>query len=68
MQIKDQNGNIVRRDIRKECAQWGVNVWFGGVNGLATSLRRYYYGTRQQARCASIGDVVGQNGRRARGV
>lgn len=54
--MRDQNSKRVARRIRQEPEHngWGVNVWFGGANGLCTSLRRHVYRTRREAREASI--------------
>lgn len=57
----DQNGESVTQSIRKETAGWGVNVWFG--TKPATTIRRYYYRTRAQARQADISDEIGERGR-----
>jgi len=57
--IRDQNGRAVFKHVRQEEAGWGCNVWFGGCNGLATSLRRHYYRTRAEARNADISDGAG---------
>lgn len=59
--MRDQNGKRVARRIRREpqLDGWGVNVWFGGVNGLCTSLRRHVYSTRREARGASIATQTG---------
>lgn len=58
MQVKDQNGNNISRNVRRETINgqrvWGCNVWFG--SDPATTLRRYYYGTRAAARLADISD------------
>jgi len=61
--IHDSNGNRITRSIAREGDGWGVTVWFGGLNGLATDVRRYVYATREQARRASISDAVGRDGR-----
>ena len=63
MTIKDSNGTAVTSSIRREALGWGVNVWAGGLNGLATDVRRYTYATREQARRADISDAPGRNGR-----
>lgn len=67
MIIRDQNGNRLTRDVRLETLKdgseaWGVNVWWGGLYGFATDVRRYYYETRAQARRGDISDSPGQNG------
>ena len=61
----DSNGTTLRRNVRrgKEGGTWGVNVWFGGANGLGTNVRRYYYQTRATAQEGGISDEVGRNGR-----
>jgi len=64
----DQNGRTLRRDVRRETLPggheaWGVNVWSGGAGGLATTVRRYYYASREKARAGDISDDVGKRGR-----
>lgn len=65
MTHKDQNGNIIAADVRRETVDgkqaWGVNVFFG--HDPATTIRRYYYATRDHARAGSISDATGQRGR-----
>lgn len=51
---QDSNGNILRRDIRREGDGWGVTVWFGDLNGLGTNVQRRIYPTRSEARDADI--------------
>ena len=61
MRAKDQNGNALRANVRKaKDGAWGSNVWFG--SNPATTLRRYFYETRDQARGADIGDEPGKRG------
>ena len=60
---RDSNGNTLRADVRKEGSLWGRNVWFGGLNGLGTNVRRYYYSTRDAARGGCIADETGKRGR-----
>ena len=62
-QTRNSNGAILVRDVRRENDGWGVNVWFGGVNGLGTNERRYVYETRQAARSGDISDEIGRHGR-----
>lgn len=58
--VRDQNGKQLSRNIvRDGDGYWGVNVWFGGLNGLATDVRRYRYRTRNQARAATVADAPG---------
>ena len=45
---RDQNGNRVIKDIRREENGWGRNVWFG--RHYVTDVRRHVYRTREQAR------------------
>jgi hypothetical protein len=64
--VRDPNGQIVRREIRRDGpdGSWGVNVWFGGaLNGFTTTVRRYYYRTQEQARNGDISDDIGRHGR-----
>lgn len=68
MKITDPNGRTLRRDVRRETlpggrAAWGVSVWFGGAGGVATTVRRHYYASREQARAGDISDDVGSRGR-----
>ena len=56
MTIRDQNGNIVRQDIKPHPEGWAVNVWFGGANGFATDITRLVFRTRESARKADISD------------
>jgi hypothetical protein len=59
--MKDQNGNRLTKNVRRESdGTWGANVWFG--HNPPTSLRRYYYATQSQARAADISDEPGRNG------
>ena len=63
MKVKDQNGKTLTRSIKKEEAGWGVTVWFGGINGLVTNVRRYYYESKSAAQDADISDNIGYRGR-----
>ena len=63
MTIRDSNGKSVTRQIRRESNGWSSNVWAGGANGLATTIRRYTYETRRQAMESDISDEIGQRGR-----
>jgi hypothetical protein len=56
MKPTDQNGNKLFRDIRKEGDKWGVNVW-AGTWPTMTTVSRYYYATRAEARNADISDL-----------
>ena len=49
---RDQNGNPVYMDIRREAGGWGRTVWFG--NHYVTDVRRHVYRTREQARQGDI--------------
>jgi len=60
---KDQNGNDLTRSVKKEENGWGSNVWFGGINGLGTNVRRYYYSTKKAALKSDISDEIGKDGR-----
>ena len=57
---RDQNGNPVHQDIRREVDGWHVTVWFGSYP--ATNIRRYVYETRAQARKADISHTPGRFG------
>ena len=58
MTVRDQNGRALHRNLQHEGDKgWGVNVWFGGAWGFATTLRRNYYRTRAEARNADISDT-----------
>ena len=63
---RDQNGQRVIRNVRKERTEegqvWGVNVWFSGIYGPATTLSRRYYRTRRQAMQGDIGHAHGDHG------
>jgi len=59
----DQNGNPVIKDVRREGSVWGANVWWGSGPLGVTTIRRYYYRTREAARNADIGDEPGRGGR-----
>ena len=57
MATYDSNGKKVQRNVAQNSdGTWSANVWFGGLNGLATNVRRYTYATRQEARDADISD------------
>lgn len=63
MTVTDQNGNrLYKRVARESDGTWGVNVWWGGGFGPATTLRRYYYATRRQAMDGNISDNIGDRG------
>ena len=58
--LRDQNGRPLVRNIKQESdGSWGCNVWVG--RNPPTNLRRYFYGTREQARDADISDTPGNN-------
>lgn len=58
---RDQNGKRLAAKVAREAdGTWGANVWFGGANGLGTDVRRYYYETRDDARCADISHEIGK--------
>ena len=58
----DSNGTTVTKDIRKEPdGTWGRTVWFGSHN--VTTVRRYFYSSRQTARAGDISDEIGTAGR-----
>ena len=60
----DQNGRIVRHNVRREAGGWAATVWAGGGAGsIAHSIRRYVYDTRTAARTADITDAIGRRGR-----
>ena len=68
MAIRDQVGNILRADVRREeladgRTAWGVNVWPQGTSGPPAEVRRYYYGKRDEARRGNIEDKLGERGR-----
>ena len=57
MTIYDQNGNRVTRSIRRNASgNWEVTVYFGGLYGFATNVRRIEMRTRAAARRADISD------------
>ncbi len=58
----DENGTQVTRSIREEQdGTWGRNVWFG--SHYVTTVRRYFYASRQAAAAGDISDDIGKNGR-----
>jgi len=68
MTSRDQAGNILRAEVRREHladgrAAWGVNVWPRGTPEPPAEVRRYYYEKRDQARKGNIEDKVGERGR-----
>ena len=63
MKVTDNNGKTLSKNVKKEEQGWGVTVWFGGLNGLGTNVRRYYYETRSQAQNGDISDDIGKRGR-----
>jgi hypothetical protein len=65
---RDQNGNLITRNVRKAKTPagkpaWAVNVWWGGAYGPATNLRVYFYRQREDARRGDISDDIGKHGR-----
>lgn len=63
MQVKDQNGRRLAANVAREAdGTWSATVWFGGMNGLGTNVRRYYYETRDAAKRADIPDDIGKSG------
>ena len=55
--MRDHDGTPVRPRVRREAdGTWSVNFWFGGFLSPATTLRRYHYRTREEARGACISD------------
>lgn len=64
MRVRDQNGRVLTPSVRRgPDGLWGATVWWGGINGLGTTVRRYHYATRRQARQADISHAVGSQGR-----
>ena len=63
MKVTDSNGKNLTKSVKEEEQGWGVNVWFGGANGLGTNVRRYYYETKAQAQNGDISDDIGKRGR-----
>lgn len=62
--IRDANGKKIAKNIRREAnGTYSCQVWFGGGNGLATTVRTYRYATRAQARAGDISDDIGSRGR-----
>ena len=67
MTIRDQNGNVLTRSISPDVtrhgdAGWGVTLWFGGIYGFATNVRRVVFATRAQARQADISNYASAPG------
>ena len=58
---KNQNGVPVYAGIRRERGGWGATVTMGWP--FASTVRRYVYATRAQARKADISDAPGKRGR-----
>ena len=59
MTKRDQNGNPVYKDVRKNRIDglWYVNVFWGGGGNMAVSMiDRYGYDTQAQARDGDISD------------
>ena len=59
MTKRDQNGNPVFKDVRKNRIDglWYATVTWGGASGIpATMIRRYGYDTQSQARDGDISD------------
>jgi hypothetical protein len=54
---KDQNGQPVYQDLQRTAAGWSVTVYMGYP--FASTIRRYTYSTRQQARKADISHAPG---------
>lgn len=65
MQIIDQNGQRVDRRVwwNPDKRAWGADVYWGGGLGPATTVRRYYYVSRDAARRADLSDDIGKRGR-----
>jgi hypothetical protein len=68
MAIRDQVGNILRADVRREQladgrSAWGVNVWLQETLEPPAEVRRYYYQKRDEARRGNIEDKLGEHGR-----
>lgn len=62
--VRDQNGERLTASVAREPdGTWGRTVWFGGVNGLGTNVRRYFYSTRATAMRGDISDEIGRDGR-----
>lgn len=62
--VRDQNGVRLTASVSREPdGTWGRTVWFGGVNGLGTNVRRYYYVTRAAAMRGDISDEISRDGR-----
>lgn len=60
---RDNKGRKIYRSVKKEEKGWGVNVWPAHAEALNQGVRRWYYKTRDQARCAHHTDRVGIFGR-----
>ena len=60
---RDQNGNRVSTDIRRdEDGTWSRNVWWG--SGCVTNVeRRYGYATRAAARAGDISETAAETNR-----
>lgn len=57
--MRDQNGNRVYQDVRRnpDDGLWYANVfWGGGGGGFVSEMRRYGYRTRAEARDGDISD------------
>jgi len=62
--IRDSNGQPLAKRVRQSAnGRWGRTVWFGGLNGLGTNVRRYYYRTHRAALAGDISDAIGRRGR-----
>lgn len=67
MSTRDQNGNIVRKAVRREAdGTWSANVWLGSGVCVTNLQRRYGYVTRAAARDANISESVNKTNRRHR--
>lgn len=53
---RDQNGNKLHKNIKKESDGWHVTVWAGTFPTM-TTVSRYCYKTREEARNADISDL-----------
>ena len=63
--LHDQNGKRITQKVCREAdGTWGATVWSGGLlSECVTSVRRYHYATRREARDADISDDIGKSGR-----
>ena len=59
---RDTNGARIPMKVRMQSdGTWGRTVWSGRDH--VTTVRRYYYRTREEARDGDISDDIGQHGR-----